>query len=414
MRSGRGCRVTDVDGVERLDFVNCNSAAIHGHQHPHVLDAVQRQATTLMCSGMPTEGEVRLAEMLCDRLPGVEQVRLANSGTEALMYAVRVARAVTGRSAVARVEGTYHGSYDSFYVSVRPSPEAWGPPTAPCSVPYSEGLPGTVVEDVLVLPFNDTATAQRLLEQHSDRIACIVVDPLPAFLGFLRASDEFLTMLRETATRCGMLLVFDEVFCFRLGPQGAQGFVGIDPDLTALGKVIGGGLPVGALGGKRQFMQLFDHSRGHARVEQSGTFSGNPMTVAAGIATLELLDASAFDRMSYLGQRLRDGLGTALRDAGVAGQARGEGSMNTLIFNDRDYANYREFVATMAAPGVLERAAWFHRFMLDQGVIFIPPGLFILSTPMTVADIDAVVQKAASGFQAIARGSEQSGVAHSG
>jgi len=403
MASGHGCRIVDVDGVERLDFVNCNSAAIHGHGHPYVVEAVARQARTLMASGMPTEGEVRLAELICERLPSVEQVRFNNSGTEALMFAVRAARSHTGRTLIVRCEGTYNGSYDDLFTSIRPLPDQWGPAGRPSTVPYSEGLPPAVVQDVVVIPFNDPAAAQRIFAEIGDRVACVVIDPFPSYLGFLRASDEFLSTLRELTHRHGALLIYDEVFSFRLDYHGAQGFFGVMPDLTALGKVIGGGLPVGAVGGPRHIMQLFDHSHGHARVEHSGTFSGNPMTMAAGIATLELLTPAACLQLNALGERVRKGLRRALADAGIAGQVRGEASMVVLLFHDIDYNEYRGFLSGYT-PAILETAMSFHRFMLNHGVIFIAPGAFILSTAMTEHDIDQMLVAAAEGLREIARG----------
>lgn len=402
MASGHGCHVVDVDGVERLDFVNCNSAAIHGHAHPRVVEAVTRQVQTLMAAGMPTEGEVRLAELICERLPSVEQVRFNNSGTEALMFAVRAARAHTGRTLIVRCEGTYNGSYDDLFTSVRPTPEQWGPASRPATVPYSEGLPPAVTQDVAMIPFNDPAAAERLFAELGDRVACVVIDPCPAYLGFTRASDEFLRTLRGLTRQHGALLIYDEVFSFRLDYHGAQGFFGVLPDLTALGKVIGGGLPVGAIGGSREVMQLFDHSHGHARVEHSGTFSGNPMTMAAGIATLELWTADACERLNVLGRRVRDGLRRALRDAGIAGQVRGEASMIVLLFHDMEFRDYRGFAPGFAAP-ILETAMEFHRYMLNHGVIFIPPGAFILSTPMTEREIDLMLEAAADGMRACAR-----------
>jgi glutamate-1-semialdehyde 2,1-aminomutase len=403
MASGQGARVTDADGVERIDFVNCMSAAIHGHCHPRIVEAVTRQARTLLCSGMPTEGEVRLAELICARLPGVEQVRLANSGTEALMFAVRVARSTTGRARIARPEGTYHGSYDPFYVSVRPTPAGWGPAAQPSAMPQSEGLAPSVLQETLVLPFNDVAATRALIERHAADLACIVIDPFPAYLGFLGATPEYLAVLRELATRHGIVLIYDEVICFRLGPNGAQGHFGVLPDLTALGKVIGGGLPVGALGGRRELMQVFDHRSGHARVEQSGTFSGNPMTCAAGIAALEALDAAAYAHLQALGDRLREGLRGALKTTGVTGQVAGAASMVALQFHAVRYRNYRELAAAMAAPGVIGRVHWLHRWLLDHGVASISAGAFFLSTPMTAVDIDYTIAAATDGLAEMAR-----------
>jgi glutamate-1-semialdehyde 2,1-aminomutase len=391
---GRGAWVTDVDGQDYLDYVNNYSALIHGHGHPKVLDAMVQQASELVAVGLPTEGEIRLAELLVERLPSVEQVRFANSGTEAVMFAIRAARAYTGRPCIAKVEGAYHGAYDAAETSMDPTPANWGDATQPQPVGHARGTPAGLLGDVLVLPFNDMEATRRLLDAQDGQIAGVLFDALVSRMGFLPATPEYLALLREWTRANGALLIQDEVFSFRLGYQGAQGHYGIDPDLTALGKIIGGGLPIGAVGGRREFMQVFDHRSGHAAVPHGGTFNANPLAMAAGHASMALMTHAAYDHINTLGDRLRDGLNRLFAQRGIAGVARGVGSMVAVMLGpaaQAPYRDYRGFLPAMAQS--VPRMLPLHRAMLARGVLFIPYGGLITSTAMTEADIDLTLEK---------------------
>jgi glutamate-1-semialdehyde 2,1-aminomutase len=342
---------------------------------------------------MPTEQEVRLAEMVCERLPGVDQVRFTNSGTEGVMFTFKAARAFTGRSKIAKVEGAYHGSDDTASVSVAPDSKRWGEATAPASVVGGGGA-AHVAEDVVILIMNDVETSRAILRAHADDLAGVIIDPLPSHLGYQAASPEFVQMLREETTRAGALLIFDEVYSFRLGFNGAQGALGVLPDLTALGKVIGGGLPIGAVGGRADIMTaVFDPRPGRPRVSHGGTFNANPMTMAAGVAALTLLDREAFDRLTALGERLRDGLREAVALSGAPATVRGATSMTSLFHVEGELPTYRHFVRAMQShPEARDRAQKFFAHLLSRGVMIGAPGLFVLSTALTEADIDHIVE----------------------
>jgi glutamate-1-semialdehyde 2,1-aminomutase len=388
-----GAHVWDADGVERLDVINNYSALIHGHNHPKIVEAIKAQAERLLSAAMPTEAEITLAEMVCERLSGVERVRFTNSGTEGVMFCFKAARAFTGRSKIAKIEGAYHGSDDTAGVSVAPDPALWGDGRRPASVPAA-GAAEDIARDVVVLPMNDVETGREILREHAVELAGVILDPLPSHLGYVAARPEFVAMLREETTRAGALLIFDEVYSFRLGFNGAQGALGVTPELTALGKVIGGGLPVGAVGGRADIMDaLFDPRSGRPQLAHGGTFNANPMTMAAGAAAMQLFDRAAFDRLSSLGDRLRTGLHEATRVAGVPATVRGAASMTALAHFDDEPEDYRSLLAARAAnPAAQKRAERFFRILLNEGVMIGASGLFVLSTALTEADIDQVIE----------------------
>jgi glutamate-1-semialdehyde 2,1-aminomutase len=393
--SGSGCRVLDADGVERIDCVNNWSSLIHGHCNPAIVAAVREQAGKLMAAGMPTEAEIELAELLVDRLPGVDQVRFSNSGSEAVLFALRAARAFTGRDRIAKVEGAYHGNIDAVEVSVAPPTTRWGLAHAPASVPATDGIPASVLEDTLVLPFNDLQGTEALLREHGDSLAAVVLDPVVSRMGLVAASPEYLRMVRAVTRELGILLVFDEVFSFRLGYHGIQGEVGITPDLTALGKVIGGGLPVGATGGRADVMAVFDLTRPPLRVEHGGTYNANPMTMAAGLACMRQLTRDAFAHLGALGDQLRQGLRSALAEAGIPGQVRGQGSLVALSFMPEPVTSYRDL---RLRDDDRRKAGMLHRHLMNHGVQVIPSGMFILSTPMTADDIGYILEQVRRGL----------------
>ena len=398
--SAKGCRVTDVDGTERIDFINNWSSLIHGHGNPAILKAVAEQSQRVMAVGAPTESEILLAELLVDRVPGIEQIRFSNSGSEGVLFALRAARAYTGRPMIAKAEGAYHGNADSIEVSVAPSPKAWGDPDAPAPVPATEGLTDGVVRDTVVLPYNDVEASRTLIERHASQLAAVIIDPVVSRMGFVQATPEYLSMLREVTTAHGILLVFDEVFSFRMGYHGAQGRVGITPDLTALGKIIGGGLPVGATGGRADIMEVFDQTKKPVRVDHGGTYNANPMTMSAGLAAMQQMTPEAYQRLDVLGDRLRSGLLAGAHAAGLPAAVHGVASMVALIFNESQFSNYRSLPLRRVEA---ERIYFLHRWLLNHGVQIIPHGMMLLSTPMTEADIDEMVEASAAGMQEIVR-----------
>ena len=383
-KSGKGCRLTDVDGVERVDFVNNYTVLIHGHAHPEVVAAIVEQAQLGTGSANPTEAEVLLAELLTSRIPSLDRVRFVNSGTEAVMNAVKAARAYTGRARIAKCEGVYHGSYDFVEVSLDSSPANWGKDT-PLSVPYSKGTPPNVLSDVVVLPFNETEQAERILTAHGEELAAVVIDVMPNRAGLIPASPDFLKMLRGLTRKFGIVLVLDEVISLRLGFQGAQVEFGVEPDLTAMGKIIGGGLPIGAVAGRAEVMEVFNHSRGKAPLPHAGTFNGNPISMVAGHAAMSLMTEDAFAELSALGDRAREQMRDALKVAGVEGAITGKGSLFMIHLKDKPLTTYRNSYKTPEEQKLLDEV---HRHFLANGIITTTSGLGVLSTPMTEAEID--------------------------
>ena len=399
-KHGEGCRITDVDGATYIDCVNNMSANIHGHRHPAIVEAATRQMEKFISIGSPTEVEIELAELLTARLPSVERIRFCNSGTEALMFAARAARAFTGRRKIAKIEGGYHGSYDALDVSNKPLPDRWGDADFPDMVREGAGLTPGATDDTIIFQANRTASTRALLERHGDELAAVFIDPVVSRMGFLPLSKEFLTMIREETAKRGVLLIFDEVFSFRLGRQGAQGVVGVRPDLSTFGKIIGGGFPIGAFGGRRDVMDVFNHlHEGGARVEHSGTFFGNPVSMAAGIASLELLDEDAFAHLDALGEQLRGGLETILKDRQMPGQAMGQGSLIALTPHLAPYSDYRDFFQGFAARA--EEFGSLFANILNNRVLPVFPTGFILSTPMTRAEIDDILSSVDDGIKAM-------------
>jgi glutamate-1-semialdehyde 2,1-aminomutase len=395
---GAGCRVWDVDGNHYIDCINNFTSLIHGHAHPALIEAATRQLSLGSAFGLPTESEIDLAELLVSRLPSVDQVRFTNSGTEAVMMALKAARAFTGRPMIAKCEGAYHGSYDYAEVSLDPGPEAWGR-NAPVSVAYAKGTPEKVLEDVVTIPFNDVDAAVSLIREHGRELACVLVDPMPNRAGLAPADKAYLNALRQLTREVGALLIFDEVITFRLGYHGAQGLWDIDPDLTTLGKIMGGGFPVGAIAGRKPFMAVFDPSHGKPALPHGGTFSANPVTMRAGLAAMELLDEAAFRRLDLIGERVRTGIDHAFAQCGLSGGTVGLGSLLKVHFADRPIRDYRSAYPTEQEA---RRQAIFNLGLLNRGVLAAGYGLMALSTPMTDEDINVIIAAASAALAEVA------------
>jgi glutamate-1-semialdehyde 2,1-aminomutase len=398
LTGGHGCRVTDADGVERLDAVNNFTALIHGHAFPPLVEAVSRQLARGTAFAASTPEEVALAELLVSRVPGLERIRFGNSGTEAVMMAIKAARAYTGRDRIAKFEGAYHGYYDDVQVSYSSRPDDWGPDDAPASTPSSGGVPKHRVQETLILPWNDFDACERLVARHAAELAAVVVDPLSNRMGFIPPAEGFLTFLRQLTRQRGILLIYDEVISFRVSYGGAQGRYGGDPDLTAFGKIIGGGFPVGATGGRAEVMEVFDPGARGPRIASGGTFSANPVSMTGGLATMEAMTPAAFDRLEALGARFRARVGEVFRAAGVPGQVTGEGSLFRLLFTDRPLRSYRDI--DQAAEARMERLflALFH-----AGVLVHTSGLGCLSTPMGEREVEEFAAATEQALAAIGR-----------
>ncbi|MFN8060441.1 MAG: aspartate aminotransferase family protein [Vicinamibacterales bacterium] len=386
--SGRGCRVVDVEGAERIDFLNNFTALILGHADPVTLAAVHARLDLGTAFASPTESDVELAELLVGRVPALERVRFCNSGSEAVMLAVKAARAYTGRAGLAKCEGAYHGLYDYAQVSERSAPDAWGPDDCPASL-VEAGVSPRVADEVVVLPWNDADACERLIERHKNRLAAVIVDPLPLGISLVSPVPGFLARLREVTTRHGILLIADEVMSFRLGYHGASAREGIRPDLMCLAKIIGGGFPVGAVGGRVDVMDVFDHAKGMA-VHHGGTYNGNPVTMTAGLATMTQLTPETFTRLDDLGALLRRRLADMLASRGTLAQILGEGSLFSVRLTATPLRGYRDVQRHIRQCPIYRDVC---HAMLARGILLSQRGIQgCLSTPMTEVEVEAFVQ----------------------
>ncbi len=387
---GAGARIWDLDGNAFLDYVMSWGPLILGHAHPKVVEAVRQALESGFSFGAPTEREIELARRITEAMPAVEQVRFVNSGTEATMSAVRLARAATGRPGVLKFEGCYHGHVDALLVQAGSGATTFG-------VPSSPGVPPEVTGHTLLAPYNDLEAVERVCGENRDRLAAILVEPVAGNMGVVPPADGFLRGLRDVADRTGALLVFDEVMTgFRVARGGAAQRYGVRPDLVTLGKVIGGGLPVGAYGGRRDLMARVSPV---GPVYQAGTLSGNPLAMAAGIATLDLLaEPRAYETLEARSARLEKGLAEAVREAKISARVQRVGSMLTLFFTAGEVVDYAG-----ARACDTEAFGRFFQGMLGRGV-YLPPSQFeawFVSLAHTDEDIRRTVEAARGAFSAL-------------
>jgi glutamate-1-semialdehyde 2,1-aminomutase len=396
---GQGSRVFDEDGQEYLDLVNNFFSQVHGHAHPEIVAAVQSQAALGLSFALPTASEVVLAEEICARSEVLENIRFCNSGTEAVMIAIKAARAFTGRARIAKFEGAYHGAYDHVEVSLDSNPSNWGSATAPASIAYAAGTPPRVLEETVVLPFDDPAACEALIDGHAADLACVLMDPMPSSVGMIEAPPDLLRLLRDATARHGVVLICDEIVNFRLGWGGAHSRYNFTPDLVTLGKVIGGGQPIGAIAGRRELMAVFDVRQGRPRLSHGGTFTANPLTMAAGLASMRLLTQDALARLNAMGARLRHGLAAQFARSGVPMQVTGAGSLFRVHPIDRPVTGYRSAYTTAAEKARLNAL---RQHLQAHGVLVTKNISGALSTVMTDADIDLVLQVFAAGLDSVA------------
>jgi len=359
VESGAGARIRDAEGREYIDYVGSWGPLIAGHAHPRVVEALRDQVAKGTSFGTPCELETELARRVCERVGGVDKVRFVSSGTEATMSAIRLARGVTGRDGVVKVEGCYHGHVDSLLVQA-------GSGVMTLGIPGSPGVPAALAELTHVVPFNDLPALETLLGQRGEEIACMIVEPIGGNMGVVPPAPGYLEGLRTLTARHGVLLILDEVMTgFRVSPAGARGLYGVDADLICFGKVIGGGLPVGAYGGKAELM---DQIAPTGPVYQAGTLSGNPLAMRAGIETLDILaEEGVYDRLERTSAALHEATAAAAREAGVPVTINRVGSMMTVFFTDAPVTDY----ASAGRSDVARYAAFFHE-MLRRGVYLAP------------------------------------------
>lgn len=393
---GEGCYVTDIEGIRRIDFSNNMASLIHGHAHPAVVEAVTEQLQRGSAFTMATEVEVRYAEHMCNRSQGFEKIRFVNSGTEAVMGALKAARAFTGRPKIAKVEGAYHGLYDYAEVSQTANPSNWSDQDNPASVPVAHGTPAAALNDVVIIPFNDTERAIAILDRHASELACVLLDLMPHRVGLMPASPEFVRALRKWTQDNGALLVCDEVITFRSNYGGAQEWFDVLPDLTAMGKMIGGGFPVGAVAGRSDIMDVMDPWQKRVLFPLSGTFSANPITMTAGLVSMQLFDQDAVLSLNRLGDLARARIAEAIHLAQFPACVAGAGSMFRIHMKPEKPLNYR-------TAYVGETEARLIKALLDHlsvnGIMMIDTCSGTLSTAMSETEIDILSEVILSGFR---------------
>ena len=387
---GQSARVWDVDGNEYIDYLGSWGPLVLGHSHPAVIEAIKKSAESGTSFGAPVEQEVELAKIICDQLPSVESVRLVSSGTEACMSAIRLARAFTNRDKIIKFAGCYHGHADGLLVKAGSGALTHG-------IPTSAGVPESYASETLVADYNNIESVDKFFTANPKSIAAVIIEPVAGNMGVIPPSPGFLDGLRRITKNNGALLIFDEVITgFRVGPSGAQGLFGITPDITTMGKIIGGGLPVGAYGGRKDIMEMVAPL---GAMYQAGTLSGNPLAVSAGIATLtELQKPGVFKKLEEMAERLTEGLTKAFQAAEIPSSINRVGSMFTGFFNDGPVTTLED-----AEGSDTEMYGRYFHAMQENGV-YIAPSQFeagFVSTAHTEADIDATVTKASEALRTL-------------
>jgi glutamate-1-semialdehyde 2,1-aminomutase len=377
MARGDGCHLYDEDGNDYLDFSNNWTSMVLGNNHPKVVDAICRQAPMGSAMAAPPKQAYEWAQILCERVPSMERVRFCTSGTEAVMFAIRAARAFTGKDKILKMEGNYHGSYDPMEMTV-----GWRrlPP----------GLPKSAELDMLVVPFNDKPAAEKMIRENKDELAAVIVEGVMGAAGMIPPEDDYLKFLEETAHANDVLLIIDEVISFRLSSGGAQKIYGVKPDLTVLGKAIGGGLPNGAFGGRKEVMAVYSPKHKHP-AHHAGTFVATPIAVAASVAGLNALTPEAIDRINSLGWSLADGLQSVLEELKIKAQIKGYGSLQQIHFSPEPISTASTAFFTIDR----DILRLFHLSLMNKGIFIPNRGFFAVSTPMGEAEIEQAVKATA-------------------
>jgi glutamate-1-semialdehyde 2,1-aminomutase len=383
---GDGHYVYDVDGNRYLDFMLNATTLIVGHANPMVVEALGEQTRKGTAFSTPTQVQVRMAKLLCDRIPSLDTIRFTNSGTEGTLMAIRAAWAFTGKHKLAKFEGGYHGAHEHVAVSVKPPADRLDP-AGPRAIPEYPGQPAGVLADVIVLPYNDLAACDRILRAHKDEVGALIMEPIVSSFGYVPGDPEFLRGIRKLTEELGIVLIYDEVQSLRVAPGGAQELLGVTPDLSCFGKIIGGGLPIGAFGGRRDIMAQYDPTAaGGARIAHAGTFNANPMTLVAGEAVLQALTPPIYRRLAELGESLRQKLRRTLGGTGVSAQVTGIASLFGIHFNTRPIKNYRDVVADDA-----EMTKGLYTGLLNEGVLLQTTCAGALGVMTTDTEIDTLV-----------------------
>ncbi len=393
-----GCYITDVNGVQKLDLANNIASLILGHAHPAIVEAVTRQLQKGTAFTLGTEVEIEMAKLMCDRVESFDKIRFVNSGTEAVMAMIRAARAYTGKPVIARAEGAYHGSYDYAQVSQASTPENWGDLDEPNKIPNSYGTPQSVLDDVVVYPYNDIDRTLNLLDKYKHSIGCVLIDPLAHRIGMVKADEAFIEAIYEWTRQNNALMCFDEVICFRVNYGGAQADYQVMPDLTALGKVIGGGFPIGALGGRDEVMRILNPGDPNYRMPLSGTFSANPISLTAGKVAMELFDQEAVNKVGALAEIAKKQVLEAAKLADIPLSISGQGSMFKLHFREKPPVSFRDHYES---PQTKKAIQLFLDHVYENHVMLINSCTAVFSTAVTPKEVDMLTEAMLSGFRHI-------------
>jgi len=395
--SAKGSYVTDIDANTRVDFANNMASLIHGHAHPAIIEAVYEQMQRGTAYTLGSEVEVAFGELLVERNHNFEKIRFVNSGTEAVMSMIKAARAYTGRPKIAKAEGAYHGTYDFAEISQIVKPNNWGDIDKPNSVPVTAGTPENVKSDVIVFPYNDTERTLKLLEANKKDLACVLLDPVSHRIGMFPIEEDYLIAIYNWTRKHKVLLVFDEVVTYRVTYSGAQHLYPVKPDMTALGKIIGGGFPVGAIAGDAKYMSVFDPTRKIIKQPHSGTFSANPITMTAGKVAMELFDRKAVDDINNITEIAKKQIGEAIKEADVPVIITGAGSMFRMHLRHKAPRNYRE---TYQCPEERKLIVDFLDYLfLHEDIIMINTFACMLATTITQVEVDRLTQSLLKGFK---------------
>ena len=396
LEKGEGCKVFDADGNEYLDFLNNFTQQILGHNHQKVKQATLEQLDRGTIFGAPNVEQIKLAESLCRRIPSFDKVRFCNSGTEATMFAIKGARAYTGKDKIIKIEGMYHGTHDIVEASVFPSLEMAGDNQFPNVVPYNQGIPKNIFENMLVVPLNNKEAFEETVKRNRGDVAAVIMEPIMSAAGIIPATKEYLEFVREITDSMGIVLIFDEVVTLRLATGGGQELYEVTPDLTTLGKFIGGGFPVGAFGGKEEIMSIFApaadiYSSGPGKVKHSGTFNGHPVIMSAGLATMNELTPGEIERINILGDLFREKLNREVFDElKIKAHAKGVGSLSCIHYTLENITDYRG--ARKASDQAGELPVLVHWELINNGIWIAERGEIALSTPMTEKDMISSVE----------------------
>ncbi|MBT8259127.1 MAG: aspartate aminotransferase family protein [Bacteroidia bacterium] len=395
--TAKGSYITDIEGVERIDFANNMASLIHGHSHPAITEAVTDQLKKGTAFTLGTEAEVKFAEHMIARSGTFERMRFVNSGTEAVMTMLKTSRVYTKKPKIAKAEGAYHGTYDYAEVSQTSNPENWGSIDKPNSNRVVDGTPQGVLDDVIIYPFNDIERTLNILNEYADEIACVLIDPVPHRVGLFPATEEFIRAIYNWTRANDALMVFDEVVTYRVNYGGKQDSFSVKPDLTAMGKMIGGGFPIGALAGRADIMEVLDPRGRILRHPHSGTFSANPVSTTAGRVAMELFDQEAVLKLNALTNTAIHQIEEAIKIADVPISIVGAGSMFRLHLQKNKPKSYREAYQTKEKKGLINELLDY--MFLKENIIMINTGACMFATSLTQKEVDRLSEGLLNGFK---------------